>query len=107
MEKNNHIYIECECGTHLLQVTHDVEIFKSEPPCVRQEFWLAMFTYGTYNKKPSFLERIKIIWNYLRTGKMHEDQLILSSDEAQKLVDFINENTVPTEKIEKHDKHYC
>lgn len=103
MEEEKKIFIECECGTHLLQVTNDVEIFDStnsvtDKPRVRQEFWLAMFEYGTYHKKQSLGERLRIIFNYLKTGKMHEDQLILHPDEAQKLADFINENIVPTEK---------
>ena len=97
MEEEKKIFIECECGTHLLQVTNDVEYFNDNKQ-VRQEFWLAMFTYGTYHKKPKFWERIRIIWNYLKTGKMHEDQIILHPDEAEKLVKFINENLVPTEK---------
>lgn len=97
MEENKKIFIECECGTHLLQVTNDVEFFNDNKQ-VRQEFWLAMFVYGTYHKKPSLYERIRIIWNYLRTGKMHEDQLILHPDEAQKLADFINENIIETQK---------
>jgi hypothetical protein len=95
--------IECECGTHLLMIQSEVEIFDStnsdtDKPRVRQEFDLAMFTYGTYHKKPSLCERIRVVWNYLRTGKMHEDQLIFHPDEAQKLADFINKNIVPTEK---------
>ena len=103
MEKQNKIFIECECGAHVLQVTNDVEIFDStnsntKRPRVRQEFDLAMFTYGKYHKKPSFWERLRIVWNYLKTGKMHEDQLILHPDEAQKLADFINDSIVPTEK---------
>ena len=96
-------FIECECGAHVLQISNDVEIFDStnsntDKPRVRQEFWLAMFTYGTYHKKLSFWERLRIIWNFMKTGKMHEDQLILHPDEAQKLADFINKNIVPTEK---------
>jgi len=103
LEEYKKIFIECECGTHLLQVTNDVEIFDSinsvtDKPRVRQEFELAMFTYGTYHSKPSFWERLRIIWNYLKTGRMYSDQLILSPDEAKKLADFINENIVPTEK---------
>jgi len=97
MEDEKKLFIECECGTHLLQVTSDVEYFNDNKQ-VRQEFWLAMFTYGTYHKKPGFFERLKIVWNYFKTGKMHEDQIILHPDEAQKLVNFINDNLVPTEK---------
>lgn len=98
MEENKkEIYIECECGTHLLQITSDVEYFNDNKQ-VRQEFWLAMFTYGTYHKKLGFFERLKIICNFLKTGKMHDDQLILSSEEAKKVADFINENIIETEK---------
>ena len=102
MEKEKKIFIKCDCGTHLLEVTSDVEYFDDTntntiKKRVRQEFWLAMFAYGTYNKKPSLWERLHIVWNYLKTGKMHADQLILNSDEAQKLADFLNENIIPTE----------
>lgn len=97
MEKEKQIFIPCECASHLLSVISDVEYFNDNKQ-VRQEFWLAMFTYGTYNKKPSLKEKIGIIWNYLKTGKMHEDQIILSPDEAQKLVDFITDNIIETEK---------
>jgi len=97
MEEEKKIFIECECGTHLLLVTNDVKYFNDNKQ-VRQEFWLAMFTYGTYNKKPGFFERLKIILSYLKTGKMHEDQIILSPDEARKLVNFINDNIIETEK---------
>lgn len=101
-EETKKIFIECECGTHLLSVISDVEIFDStnsntDRPRVRQEFDFAMFSYGNYNKKPSFWRRLGIIFNYLKTGKMHEDQLILSADEAQKLADFINDNIIAVE----------
>ena len=102
MEKQKKIIIECECGAHLLHITHDYEIFESNSasnaPLVRQEFDLAMFTYGTYHKKPGLFEKICVAWNYLRTGKMHEDQIILDENEAQKLVNFISENIIKTEK---------
>ena len=103
MEKEKKIFIECECGTHFLEVSHDVEIFdktnsNTDKPMVRQEFWLAMFSYGTYHKKPGFFERLRVIFNYMRTGKMHSDQLILDADEAKKLVNFIVDNIIETEK---------
>jgi hypothetical protein len=92
-------FIECECGTHLLQIIHNAEYFddiETNKQRIRQEFWLAMFNYG--NQKPSFWQRIRIIWNYLKTGKMHEDQMILTTEEAQKLAIFINNNIIETEK---------
>jgi len=103
MEKSEKIIIECECGAHLLMVQSNTEIFdetnsNSKRPRVRQDFYLAMFGYGKYRKHPSFWRRLKIIWNFLKSGEMHLDQLILHPDEAQKLVDFLNEQIVPTEK---------
>jgi len=98
--------IECECGTHLLQIISDVEYFEdtqTQRNRFRQEFDLAMFTYGTYHKKPSIWRKIRVIWNYLRTGKMHEDQLILHPDEAKKLATFINDNIIEGDKEEKSE----
>jgi hypothetical protein len=100
MDKDK-IYIECECGTHILQVTNDIEYFDdtiTNRKRVRQEFSLAMFSYDNSNEKPSFWRKLGIAWNYMKTSKMHADQLLLHPDEAQKLIDFLNENIVPTEK---------
>lgn len=99
-EERNKIFIECECGAHLLQLISDVEYFDdtvSKKTRVRQEFEFAMFSYGDYHKKLSFWRRLGIIFNYLKTGKMHEDQMILTPEEAQKLADFINDNIIAVE----------
>ena len=96
-------FIECECGTHLLEITHEIEYFddpSTNRSRVRQEFWLAMFSYGMDNDKPNIWRRLRIIWNYLRTGKMHADQIILDEDEAKKLRNFITDNLVETEHNE-------
>ena len=100
MLEQKKLYVECECGTHLLQVTSDVETFddkETNTKRFRQEFWLAMFEYG-YHEKLNFWKRLCIGWNYLKTGKMHEDSLILSPDEAKKLALFIVDNIVKGEK---------
>ena len=97
-------FIECECGAHVLQISTDVEYFDSTNSDVkpgrtrfRQEFWLAMFSYGNYHKRLSVWRRLRIIWNYLRTGKMHEDQIIMEPEEAKKLANFINNNYIEGE----------
>jgi hypothetical protein len=81
--------IECECGTHLLQVQSETDFYlnSDQSTQVQQSFYLAMFSYG--NQKRRFFARLKIAFNYLRTGKMFSDQLTLSPDEAKKLSDFI------------------
>jgi len=92
--------IECECGTHMLQITSNIEYFddtEKNTTQVHQEFWLAMFSYGSINNKPSIWRRLRIIWNYLRTGQMHADQIILDADEADKLATFIEKYILETE----------
>lgn len=88
--------IECECGTHLLQIISDSDIYtvKSGKKVVHQTFYLAMFNHG--NQKKSFWEKLKIAWGYLRTGKTFTDQLCMNPKEAKKLADFININLIET-----------
>ena len=104
MEETKKTVIDCECGAHMLVVQSETEYFPdtvSGKVRFRQEFYLAMFGYGNYSEKPSFWRKIAVAWRYLRTGKMHLDMIILRSDEAKKLVEFINENIVEGEKDEK------
>jgi hypothetical protein len=93
------IYIECECGTHLLMVQNMIEKFdgcnyiddegnKHPYGYVLQEYQLAMFKHGC--GKRSWKDRIVVAWRYLTKGTFHTDQLLLKPTEAQKLVDFIN-----------------
>lgn len=90
--KEDSLVIECDCGTHLLKVQSDIEIYYTEknPPRYRQDIYFAMFGYG--NQKRSFWGRLVIAFKYLRTGKMFSDQLIFNPEEATKLSDFLNRN---------------
>jgi hypothetical protein len=83
--------IECECGTHLLQVQSDSEHYQhfDGSKQVVQSIYLMMFGYG--NQKRGFWDRLSIAWKYLKTGKLYADQLTLDPEEAKKLADFINE----------------
>ena len=95
-DKIEKIIIECECGSHLLKVDSNIEFIEGEnsPVRYRQEFYLAMFTYGTRGVKPGFWERLGIAWRVIKSGTMHRDQLILNEDEAEKLSKFIADNLV-------------
>lgn len=81
MDKNK-IIIECECGTHLLQISFDGD---EDMPC----FYLAMFEFGS--GKMSFWKRLKLAWKFLRTGETYADQMVLHPAEAEKLFDFLEE----------------
>lgn len=85
--------IECDCGTHMLQVQSEVDYFDSgDVVRFHQDIYLAMFRYG--NQRRNFFSRCIIACKYLLSGEMHSDQLVLSPSEARKLSEFINENLV-------------
>ncbi|MBS1915682.1 MAG: hypothetical protein JST87_05355 [Bacteroidetes bacterium] len=90
--------IECNCGSHLLKMSFDGAIYtnKDLTKQVRQDFYLAMFSYGK-PKKRGFCERFKIAFQFMRTGEMFSDQIILTPDEAKKASDFIIKSIIPTE----------
>src|ERR1035437_391259 len=91
--KSTKVIIECDCGTHMLQVQSEIDFYPTEGSDIihyRQEFYLAMFSYG--NMKDTIWRRIKIAAKYLCTGKMHADQLCLKPEEAKKFSDFVVEN---------------
>lgn len=102
--ENRKEYIECECGTHILQVSTDIEIYENginnvvtDKTRVNQTYYLAMYNYG-YREAAGWKERLIVTWKYLRTGKMYSDQIVMTPDEAQKLTKFITDTIVPTEK---------
>ncbi len=94
--KESSTVIECECGTHMLKVKMDADIYtkKDESVQVHQTYYLAMFNYG--NGKRGFWGRLKIAFNYLRTGKMFSDQLSLDQSEALKMSNFITSSLIKT-----------
>jgi hypothetical protein len=77
------VIIKCDCGTHLLMVQSDKED-------KYHAFYLAMFGYGS--QKRNLWNRIKIAFRILRTGKVYSDQLVLTPEEATKLLSFLVEN---------------
>ena len=58
-----------------------------------KEIYMAIYTLGQFNSKPTFIERIKYGWYHLKTGKKYEDQIILTYDKAQEIGKWLIENT--------------
>lgn len=87
---NKTIHSVCECGDHVLQTNCFLE-FHDDNKRYHQEWNLAMFNHSSMGK-PSIWNRMKTAWRYLRTGEMHNDQIILDEDEIEKLADFIKAN---------------
>lgn len=87
-------FIKCSCGSHILQLTSDVEVHGENNSHFHQEFYLSMYTFGYGNGKPSLWWRIKTAWDVLTKGTMHSDSIIMTPEEANKVVNFIQRNSV-------------
>ncbi len=88
VEKTN--YFPCSCGEHIMQVNSNLD-FHDDGKRYNQNWNFAMFDYAGYGKS-SLWYRIKVACKYLISGKMFNDKIILSENEADKLVKFIEEN---------------
>jgi hypothetical protein len=91
LEKETKEYIECDCGTEILQltlITGNANTTESKEYFI--DFYIALYTYGYYAHKYPILKRLKYIWHLIKTGEAHSDQVILNSEEFQKLKKFIN-----------------
>lgn len=81
------IDIDCDCGTHILKVEVDPDF---------QAIYLAMFNYG--HSTPKWGRRLKMIWTILKTGEAYSDQLVMNTNEAKKLADFLNNHLKPNQQ---------
>lgn len=81
--------IDCDCGTYMLKVQSEVEYFGTRNEMYQQNFYLAMFSYGS--SATGWKYRLKAAWHVITKGEPYADQMALNPDEAKKLADFINE----------------
>lgn len=88
-------FFQCDCGAHAIVLDVETEVYddpKGGPSRYRQDFSLAFFEYGHFQRKPGLWHRIKQAWRLLRNGTMFCDMVILGPDEAKKLGDFLITN---------------
>lgn len=85
MNTSPHTYIECECGAHAIRIESEID-YNEE-----QTFYLDI--YNHQNIRPSLLTRIKLALEFIFTGKATNDHIFLTTKEAKKMANFINNNT--------------
>jgi hypothetical protein len=88
-------YFECNCGNEILRVQSETYFVGKNQ--FSQEYYFAIFSHK--HDKPSIWNRIIIACKFILTGKIYADQIILSTDEANKLTQFISKNLI------NHEKH--
>lgn len=85
-ENNNTSFIKCQCHAHALEI----ERFYYDE--VDQGFNLSIWKLGSFNGKLRWRERLRWIWNILKTGNLWADQVIISNDQARDLASFMMSN---------------
>ena len=78
----NKILIECDCHTHLLQVVYDEE---------DQEVYVSLFSLGKNGPRYSIFDKLRHIWEIIKTGNPYKDQICLNLDEINKLYEFLKQ----------------
>jgi hypothetical protein len=69
-------FITCDCGIEVLRLTYDPD----------DDFGLQCSILGHHNIPTK--DKLRWIWNILKTGTPFEDEIILNSKGVQKLLDF-------------------
>ena len=78
--KDKSIFIKCECQAEGL----GVDYFADD-----SHYYFSYWKQGLSNKKLSWRAKIRYCWQVLRRGKAFEDEIILSSESANKLCNWI------------------
>lgn len=84
LDKDDSIFIECECGAHALGV------YSTWWNNEHQEISISMFNFG--NQKRTIWHRIKLAWKLLWKDEYYNDQVSMNNEEASKLKSFLNKN---------------
>lgn len=87
--------IKCSCITE--GVTVDVEGYDE----IYLSFWEQ--GYGPCGNRP-LKDRLKHMWRIFRKGSCHSDQLILTIDEAEKLIDLLEKACIDSDVLYKKEE---
>jgi len=82
--KDENKFFLCECKHCGILINN----FQSN---LEKEIYLSIFAAGQYIPKPSFWQRIKYAIMHIKTGKIYDDQIILSHEKANEIADYIKE----------------
>jgi hypothetical protein len=82
MEKNNEIFLKCDCHMEAIEVKHWED---------DQSFFFSFWDYG--RSKVSWMpwkKRLTLIWRILRGKDLYTDMVILDYEKSKQLANFIN-----------------
>ena len=91
-KKNSSIFIKCECSGEGL----GVDYYEDDGV-----YYFSYWKSGISNQKLSWKERFRHCWNVLIKGKAFNDEVILTKDKANELVDFLlGYKRIPKERMD-------
>lgn len=73
--RDNYKFIMCDCGGQAVCIDHDED-----------QMFLSFFEHGAHNDNTlSWKERIRWIWNVLKTGRPFSDYIVIEKEKALEL----------------------
>lgn len=76
--KVSEFYIRCDCGSEILSLQYDSEI--------------EMLELAVYSNSPfmSFWQKMRFIFKLMVSGRPYNDQMMISKNQIQNLIKFLN-----------------
>lgn len=90
---NDMIYIPCECHTEGVVINHDDET---------DTFDLSFVTNNKCALQLGWIERFKLCCKVLMTGKIYNDQVIISKQSANLMINHLIKHGADTHSIETY-----
>lgn len=86
IQNNNTAFLLCECEAEAILLKKYFNIYSTD-------IYISIFKHNQYKIKPTFRERLRYCFQILKTGKYNEDQIIIDINTANKLGNWLIENT--------------
>jgi hypothetical protein len=90
MKEPSSIMEKCNCGSESIEVQY----WGDE---LGNEFFFSLWRNG-FQRQMSWRERLRWCWRILCTGDPWADSIIVSSEQAKRIADFINHHSDTKEK---------
>jgi hypothetical protein len=78
-------FIKCACYGHLMELEYDREY---------NQYYLTIWSSGFKREKLSWYDRIRWIWNILKTGNPWSDMFIINESTRKEIVEFLDNKNV-------------
>jgi len=75
------LFIECSCHGEAIRAEKQED----------GDVWFSFWQHGFGTKELNLKNRIRLMWQILRTGHSYTDMIILEKNKVEKLVEFLKE----------------